>query len=81
MESGKRFGFSVAEKSKIWSRWKSGQSPHEIGRSFDKPTQLDSVFVVGLRYARIMYWYRYVGDDISLTSMFLVSSAVTSLPY
>jgi hypothetical protein len=55
MESGKRFRFSAIEKSKIWSRWKSGQSPHEIGRSFDKPTQLDSVFVVGLRYARIMY--------------------------
>src|SRR5580693_980680 len=37
MESGKRFGFSVAEKSKIWSRWKAGESLHEIGRAFDKP--------------------------------------------
>jgi hypothetical protein len=37
MESGKRFGFSAVEKSKIWSRWKSGQSLHEIGRAFDKP--------------------------------------------
>ena len=25
------------EKSKIWSRWKSGQSLHEIRRTFDKP--------------------------------------------
>src|ERR1700733_14028162 len=37
MESGKRFGFSVVEKNKIWSRWKAGQSLHEIGRAFDKP--------------------------------------------
>jgi hypothetical protein len=37
MESGKRFGFSAVEKSEIWSRWKSGQSLHEIGRAFDKP--------------------------------------------
>jgi hypothetical protein len=33
----KRFGFSEVEKSKIWSRWKSGQSLHEIRRTFDKP--------------------------------------------
>src|ERR1700685_1976713 len=37
MRSRKRFGFSEVEKSKIWSRWKSGQSLHEIGRAFDKP--------------------------------------------
>jgi transposase-like protein len=37
MESGKRFGFSVVEKNKIWGRWKAGQSLHEIGRAFDKP--------------------------------------------
>jgi Helix-turn-helix domain len=37
MKPGKRFGFSEVEKSKIWSRWKSGQSLHEIGRAFDKP--------------------------------------------
>ena len=33
MRSRKRFGFSEVEKSKIWSRWKSGQSLHEIGRA------------------------------------------------
>ena len=37
MRSGKRFGLSAVEKSDIWSRWKTGQSLHEIGRAFDKP--------------------------------------------
>src|SRR5215468_2577442 len=37
MRPGKRFGFSAIEKSDIWSRWKAGQSLHEIGRAFDKP--------------------------------------------
>jgi IS30 family transposase len=37
MRLGKRFGFSAVEKSKIWSRWKAGESLHEIGRAFDKP--------------------------------------------
>jgi Helix-turn-helix domain len=34
---GKRFGLSAIEKIDIWSRWKAGQSLHEIGRAFDKP--------------------------------------------
>jgi hypothetical protein len=37
MRPGKRFGLSAIEKSDIWSRWKAGQSLHEIGRVFDKP--------------------------------------------
>jgi IS30 family transposase len=37
MRPGKRFGLSAMEKSDIWSRWKAGQSLHEIGRAFDKP--------------------------------------------
>jgi IS30 family transposase len=37
MRPGKRFGFSAVEKDRIWSRWKAGQSLHEIGRAFDKP--------------------------------------------
>jgi IS30 family transposase len=37
MRPGKRFGLSANEKSDIWSRWKAGQSLHEIGRVFDKP--------------------------------------------
>src|SRR5713101_79914 len=37
MRPGKRFGLSAIEKSGIWSRWKAGQSLHEIGRAFDKP--------------------------------------------
>ena len=32
-----RFGLSVIEKRDVWSRWKAGQSLHEIGRAFDKP--------------------------------------------
>ena len=32
MRPGKRFGFSAIEKSDIWSRWKAGQSLHELGR-------------------------------------------------
>jgi len=37
MRPGKRCGLSAMEKSDIWSRWKAGQSLHEIGRAFDKP--------------------------------------------
>jgi IS30 family transposase len=37
MRLGKRFGLSVIQKSDIWSRWKAGQTLHEIGRAFDKP--------------------------------------------
>jgi IS30 family transposase len=37
MRQGKRFGLSAIEKRDIWSRWKAGQSLHEIGRAFDKP--------------------------------------------
>jgi len=37
MKPGKRFGLSAIEKHDIWSRWKAGQSLHEIGRAFDKP--------------------------------------------
>ena len=37
MRPGKRFGLSAYEKRDIWSRWKAGESLHEIGRAFDKP--------------------------------------------
>ena len=32
-----RFGLSAIEKGEVWSRWKAGESLHEIGRAFDKP--------------------------------------------
>ena len=32
-----RFGLSAIEKRDVWSRWKAGQSLHEIGRAFEKP--------------------------------------------
>jgi IS30 family transposase len=37
MRTGQRFGLSALEKGDVWSRWKAGQSLHEIGRAFDKP--------------------------------------------
>jgi IS30 family transposase len=37
MRPGQRFGLSEIEKREVWSRWKAGQSLHEIGRAFDKP--------------------------------------------
>src|ERR1700675_4283708 len=37
MRPGIRFGLSAIEKREVWSRWKAGQSLHEIGRAFDKP--------------------------------------------
>ena len=32
-----RFGLSAIEKRDVWSRWKEGQSLHEIARAFGKP--------------------------------------------
>lgn len=37
MRPGIRFGLSAVEKHDVWSRWKGGQTLHEIGRVFDKP--------------------------------------------
>ena len=37
MSEGKRSGLSLTQRTEIWSRWKSGQSLHEIGRAFGKP--------------------------------------------
>ena len=37
MRPGQRFGLSAIEKGDVWSRWKAGQSLHEIGRALDKP--------------------------------------------
>jgi len=31
-----RAGLSATQKTEIWSRWKAGQSLHEIGRAFGK---------------------------------------------
>ena len=32
-----RFGLSAVEKRDVWSRWKAGQTLHEIGRVYGKP--------------------------------------------
>ncbi len=37
MSEGKRSRLSLTQRAEIWSRWKSGQSLHEIGRAFGKP--------------------------------------------
>src|SRR5271156_1632587 len=37
MRPGQRFGLSAIEKRDVWSRWKAGQSLHEIGRAYGRP--------------------------------------------
>jgi len=37
MSEGKRGRLSLTQRTEIWSRWKAGQSLHEIGRAFGKP--------------------------------------------
>ena len=37
MTLGKRSRFSPNQRTGIWSRWKAGQSLHEIGRAYGKP--------------------------------------------
>src|SRR5215467_10493251 len=37
MRSGMRFGLSAIQKRDVWSRWKAGQTLHEIGRVYGKP--------------------------------------------
>jgi IS30 family transposase len=37
MSEGKRSRLSLTQRTAIWSRWKAGQSLHEIGRAFGKP--------------------------------------------
>jgi hypothetical protein len=37
MTQGMRSRLSPTENTDIWSRWKSGQSLHEIGRAYGKP--------------------------------------------
>jgi IS30 family transposase len=34
MRPGQRFGLSAVQKLEVWSRWKAGQTLHEIGRAF-----------------------------------------------
>jgi IS30 family transposase len=37
MSQGERSRLSLTQRTEIWSRWKSGQSLHEIGRAYGKP--------------------------------------------
>ena len=37
MSQQKRSRLSPTQRTEIWSRWKSGQSLHEIGRAYGKP--------------------------------------------
>src|SRR5262244_4034333 len=36
MRAGMRFGLSTIQKRDVWSRWKAGQTLHEIGRAYGK---------------------------------------------
>jgi IS30 family transposase len=38
MRHWKQSRLSLTQKTEVWSRWKSGQSLHEIGRAFGKPS-------------------------------------------
>src|ERR1700737_5411787 len=51
MRAGKRFGFSAAQKSDVWRRWKAGQTLHEIGRDFGK--EHSSILCLVSRYGGI----------------------------
>src|SRR5437763_16754449 len=44
---GQRFhrGFTVAEKTELWDRWKRGESLKAIGRAFGKPSS--SIYFFG----------------------------------
>ena len=37
MSEGKQSRLSPAQRTDVWSRWKAGESLHEIGRAYDKP--------------------------------------------
>ena len=37
MTQGKRSRLSSTQRTDIWSRWKAGQTLHEIGRAYGKP--------------------------------------------
>ena len=37
MSEGKQSRLSLAQKADVWSRWKAGESLHEIGRVYGKP--------------------------------------------
>ena len=38
MDQGFRRGFTAAEKTELWDRWKRGESLKAIGRAFGKPS-------------------------------------------
>ena len=44
---GQRFhrGFTAAEKTELWDRWKRGESLKAIGRAFGKPSS--SIYFIG----------------------------------
>jgi hypothetical protein len=52
MRPGMRFGLSAIEKHDVWSRWKAGQTLHEIGRAFDKPHSCIRAVLPGMRTVR-----------------------------
>jgi IS30 family transposase len=38
MKQGHRRGFSAAEKTELWDRWRRGETLKAIGRVFGKPS-------------------------------------------
>jgi hypothetical protein len=49
MMQRKRTRLALAEKSDIWRRWKAGQSLHEIGRAYGRPSLRRMVALAHLR--------------------------------
>jgi hypothetical protein len=50
MTQGKRVALSAAQRTELWSRWKTGQSLHVIGRAFGKPHNSIMRLGCGTRY-------------------------------
>ena len=50
---GRRFhrGFTAAEKTELWDRWKRGESLKAIGRAFGKPSS--SIYFLVAPHGRI----------------------------
>src|SRR6478609_920196 len=50
MDQGFRRGFTAAEKTELWDRWRRGESLKAIGRAFGKPSSSIYFQVVAIRW-------------------------------
>jgi hypothetical protein len=47
-------GFTAAEKTELWDRWKRGESLKAIGRAFDK--QSSSIYFLVAPHGALLAW-------------------------